>query len=844
MISVKSSLFLKAIIPTLCFALTYISFVIVHNIEKVKSAQSFSDLTDHGLTSIERQFDNFRRTVDGMAGLIIASDNVTATELDIYVEMLKAENHLSGVHAIGFVENASFVNSRARDIFEPYSGGQKIASPHQPPEDDRFIVKYVEPLETSDFLVGFDFSSDTNLFDVARASRDTHATLLAIAPQTSMSKTWPHRGVILKPIYNYKATQMVKTGDLQQPHFVGFSFMIIDVEHALKGLSAQQKDLFTVSIEYASTNQAAPPNALNIGPITAPPVPKYTRSDKFRIFGNTLTLTWHSTLQFETIQPFRVKWILLALGLLITALITTISNALITRNNKIKNIVNQKSKDIDAREKEQRSILENAMLGIISVSPCGKILHSNEVAENLLNRQKRIFKLSGMSLGDLLPTLDLTLADGRFKVITSETRISGKFYTLEIEKKTWETPDKETRFTLLLKDISASENHVQELARTEQRWNLALKGAGIGVFDIDLERQTSVVSKMWWDIIQIDNLTGCVDPYRLQTKFIHPDDIYDRNEADEECIAGNIDRAESRFRIKRSDGAWRWIQSDAVVVERAANGTALRMLGTQRDITENIEINQIKRDFVATVSHELRTPLTSIKGALELLKSQFFNADSSTMKRLINIASSNSDRLAIIVNDILDMEKIGVDGISKKLKAESLFDIMHLASEQVETYALKWRVGIEVLKPEHNQYIWTDESRIIQVLTNLLSNACKFSFPDTNVRLIAEIQSNCVKISVLNFGPGIPYAFRGQVFQPFAQADSSDTRLRGGTGLGLSISSQLVKAMGGTIGFTSVPGEETVFWFTCLLADHPENMPELYFEEPQQDFFGSLEKVK
>jgi PAS domain-containing protein len=464
---------------------------------------------------------------------------------------------------------------------------------------------------------------------------------------------------------------MVKKNGLQQVYFVGFIYMIIDVGHIFKDLSTQQGKLFTLAIKDARTNQAAPLNTQNIGFITAPPIYKYTRFDKIQVFEKALTLTWNSTLKFNDNQAFRAKWVMLALALSITALLTYIINVLINRNNSIKHIVNQKSKDLDAREKEQRSILENAMLGIISVSPCGKILHSNEAAESLLSRQERIIKLPGMSLGTLLPTLDLKLADGRFKIITHDTYISDKFYTLEIEKKTWETPDKETRFTLLLKDISASENHVQELARTEQRWNLALKGAGIGVFDIDLERQTSVVSKMWWDIIQIDNLTGCVDPYQLQTKFIHPDDIYDRNEADEECIAGNIDRAESRFRIKRSDGAWRWIQSDAVVVERAANGTALRMLGTQRDITENIEINQIKRDFVATVSHELRTPLTSIKGALELLKSQFFNADSSTMKRLINIASSNSDRLAIIVNDILDMEKIGVDGISKKLKTQS-----------------------------------------------------------------------------------------------------------------------------------------------------------------------------
>jgi CHASE1-domain containing sensor protein len=142
MISIKSSLFLKAIILTLCFALTYISFIIVHNIEKVRSEQNFSQLTDHGMTTIDRRVDSFRQTLDGLAGLIIASDNVTAEELAIYVEVLKTENNMSGIHAIGLAEIGSFRNSSVGNIFEPYRSGQKIASPHQPAEDERFNVKH------------------------------------------------------------------------------------------------------------------------------------------------------------------------------------------------------------------------------------------------------------------------------------------------------------------------------------------------------------------------------------------------------------------------------------------------------------------------------------------------------------------------------------------------------------------------------------------------------------------------------------------------------------------------------------------------------------------------------
>jgi signal transduction histidine kinase/CHASE1-domain containing sensor protein len=842
MIFKNYSLFFQAIALTSCLALSYLSFALVHRLAQFRSDESFAALTDQSLASLDRRLDDFRRTLDGVAGLIIASDQVTAEEMASYGEALQISDDTSGIDAIGYAESNSIINSPAGVIFEPYRGGHKITSPQQPAEDERFIVKYIEPLETNDFLVGFDFSSDPNLFDVARTSRDTHATLLFIAPQTSTSETWPHRGVLLKPIY--RATQMVKTKDLQQSRFVGFAFVTINLGNAFKGLSAGQDKLVTLVVGDADENQAATPNAQGIGFMAALPISNHTLFQEFRKFGNTLTLTWRSTLRFDAIQPFRARWIVLTLGLLVTALITSILHVLIKRNKSIENIVKQKCKDLDTHENEQRSILENAMLAIISVSPCGKIVHSNEAAESLLSPQESIAKLPGMSLGDLLPTLDLRLADGRFKLIVAATHINDKDYTLEIEKKTWKTSDGVTRHTLILRDITLSEYQALETAKTEQRWNLALMGAHIGVFDIDLKRQTSVVSQMWCNIIQIDTPPGCAHPYRLQMDRIHPDDISHLNEAEAECIAGDINRAISQFRIKLSDGAWRWIQSDAVVVERAANGTALRMLGTQMDITEQIELNQIKRDFVATVSHELRTPLTSIKGAVDLLKVQLQDTKSSTAERLIHIASSNSDRLLSLVNDILDLEKINAVGLSNRCKAESLSAIMRLASEQVETYALQWRVSLEVLMSENNQYIWTDKKRAIQVLTNLLSNACKFSFPDTNVRLIAEVQSNYVKISVRNFGPGVPDEFRSQVFQPFSQAESSDTRWRGGTGLGLSISSQLVKAMGGTIGFTSVPGEETVFWFTCPLTDCPTNMPELYFEEFQQDPLRSLEKVK
>jgi len=174
------------------------------------------------------------------------------------------------------------------------------------------------------------------------------------------------------------------------------------------------------------------------------------------------------------------------------------------------------------------------------------------------------------------------------------------------------------------------------------------------------------------------------------------------------------------------------------------------------------------------------------------------------------------------VNDILDMEKMNSGNMNVEVNSFSLNEILSDASQQFETYASQWNVWVEVPKPEVEQMISTDKKRVIQVLTNLLSNACKFAHSETTVRLTAEVLPTHMKISVSNFGPGIPEDFRSRIFQPFSQADNSDARQRGGTGLGLSISRTLIEMMGGTIGFESEPDQETVFWFTCPLTDASE----------------------
>jgi signal transduction histidine kinase/CHASE1-domain containing sensor protein len=820
----RYTLIFQAVVLIVCLMLSYFCFALVGKIVQTKSTENFKVLTDQGFASLDRRFEEYQRTLDAVTGLFLASEIVTANEMAIYNNALDIAHSMSSIDAIGFATNGHADSPLFGGAAMPAQSlltdvGETGTTP------DRFIVRYIEPFETHKNLLGFDFSSLPALADAAQHARDSGETALSLRFSAPPVAGQDLQAVMIKPIFAPAIPAATRGTD--QGAFLGYAFVTIDLQSAFQTLTAAQGDLVELHVSEAPHDHQTPDSGARN---TAAPYEKsnFTLVQDFQTFGHPLALTWYSTANFDTIQPFRARWIVLALGLFVTALISLILNVVIRRERTIAVLVAQKSREIETRENEQRSILANAMLAIISLKNTGEILHSNAAAQQLLMPSHSKVKLSGLLLTNLVPGLDLGRPDGRFKLQTAIALGHDQLATLEIEKNTWLTPDGEIRLTLMMRDITVSERNAQDIAKTEQRWNLALMGAQIGVFDVDLKNQTSVVSDMWRTTMQITAPVEFADPYSLQKDRMNPDDLLQLNAAEAACILGQTDRVEARFRIKLPDGDWRWIQSDAVVVERAGDGTALRMLGTQMDITEKIKLDQIKRDFIATVSHELRTPLTSIKGALGLLNAQSHESKPETSERLIRIALSSSDRLVSLVNDILDMEKINAGRMSHDCKAADLGALMQTAAEQIGPYAQQWKIGVAVDLPEPDQTIWTDEKRILQILANLLSNACKFALKDSTVRLSAEIFATHTRVSVSNLGAGIPEEFRASIFQPFSQADTSDTRERGGTGLGLNISRQLVEAMGGTIGFDSEPGKETVFWFTCPLADAAGNAPAIH----------------
>ena len=239
-----------------------------------------------------------------------------------------------------------------------------------------------------------------------------------------------------------------------------------------------------------------------------------------------------------------------------------------------------------------------------------------------------------------------------------------------------------------------------------------------------------------------------------------------------------------------------------------------------RDVTERHRLDQLKNEFVSTVSHELRTPLTSIRGSLGLIVAGAAGAVPEKAQSLLEIAHKNSERLVGLVNDILDIEKIESGRMEFRQDRLDAGILVGQAVEANQAYAAQHQVEYRLVPGGGTTAlpVLGDADRLIQVLTNLLSNAAKFSPSGGVVDVTVEGAGGQVRIGVRDRGAGIPEAFRSRIFQRFAQADASDVRRKGGTGLGLSIAKAIVERHGGRIGFEAAEGGGTRFWFTLPLV--------------------------
>ena len=265
-------------------------------------------------------------------------------------------------------------------------------------------------------------------------------------------------------------------------------------------------------------------------------------------------------------------------------------------------------------------------------------------------------------------------------------------------------------------------------------------------------------------------------------------------------------------------------------LERTFNSLAQKVLNNMDELKA---LDQAKSDFVSIASHELRTPLTSIKGSLGLLSNEIVGKMDEEAKKMVGVAEEETDRLVRLINDLLDLAKIESRSFTLKKDWCLVTPFVEKTLEGLRGFAQAADVKLQCVPPPQKVEAHMDMDRIQQVLTNLISNAIKFSPKGGTVTVEFTVtHSDFLFIGINDQGPGISEENQQLIFEKFRQATSGDTPLVKGTGLGLAISKVLVEEHGGNIGVESETGNGSTFYFT--LRDWREKSDDINVTDEQE----------
>ena len=268
---------------------------------------------------------------------------------------------------------------------------------------------------------------------------------------------------------------------------------------------------------------------------------------------------------------------------------------------------------------------------------------------------------------------------------------------------------------------------------------------------------------------------------------------------------GMVARTEAR--LVRLDGT----SIDAEITSAGVNFDGQRAVQlVVRDVGDRRAVERMKDELLSIVSHELRTPLTSLRGSLGLLAAGLLGHIPTNGQRMLEVAVSNADRLIRLLNDVLDLERMRAGRLTLELRPNAAVDLIRQAIAEMR--GLAERADVHVCVGQVEGVVHADADRMVQVLTNLVSNAIKFSQAGQQVTLSSESDDQRVRFSVVDHGRGIPGDQLENIFERFQQVDASDSRVKGGTGLGLAICRSIVQQHQGRLWAESTLGQGSTFY--------------------------------
>lgn len=382
---------------------------------------------------------------------------------------------------------------------------------------------------------------------------------------------------------------------------------------------------------------------------------------------------------------------------------------------------------------------------------------------------------------------------------------------------------------MVIRDVSAEYQRDMELRMWSERLRMAADVARFGIWEYSFNSGDLVVNDTWRVLYGFDGGMRLLDFWK---QGIHP---YDREHtmlAFNHAIRGDSISFESEFRFITPSGSVKWIYALCKVVESDSNNRPLRMIGVHQDISSRKQseeqlvrarhsaeaANQAKGQFLATMSHEIRTPMNGIIGFVELLRESELD---DTQRKYVETAARSCYALLALLNDILDFSKIESGKLQLKTERFSLRELLSSLEGAVSALTVGKNIHISfITSPDLPEWLEGDETRLRQILMNLLNNAIKFTDEGVvSMETFAERVEGKLRLEfhVRDSGIGIAGDELRRIFEKFHQLDSSPVRKYGGTGLGLSICQELAQLMGGSIDVESSVGKGSTFIFKLTL---------------------------
>lgn len=361
-----------------------------------------------------------------------------------------------------------------------------------------------------------------------------------------------------------------------------------------------------------------------------------------------------------------------------------------------------------------------------------------------------------------------------------------------------------TMATEMQHTASQLKDRARRLERLSRELEQVLNSAGEGIYGLDAEGAVTFANPAVGRLIRMS-------PAEMIGRSAH--ELLRMEATDGTRVAVTAEGPSARQvtgRHRRADGSS--FDAELVSAPIINEGSTVGTVVVLRDVSERHAVDRMKGEFISMISHELRTPLTSIGGALGLLDAGAAGALEPRAARMVQLAKISTDRLMRLINDMLDVEGMATGMMTVDLQRRDAADLIKAAISEMTGLANSSRVQLEPRAAEG--VVMADADRIVQTLNNLLGNAVKFSEPGSTVEVAATIDGSHVRFDVIDSGPGIPADLLEAVFEPFRQADASDTRSRGGSGLGLAICRGLVERHGGQIWATRADGGGTIMSFT------------------------------